>query len=270
MKRWNLIIDPAPAPGAWNMAVDDFLFRTLADSPQTTVRFYQWLRPTVSLGCFQDLDRVADADFCRANGIDIVRRITGGKLVLHHQEITYSVCSSDTSTFTENLGDSYRLLSRGLMRGLEEMGLRASLAGPPPAAYVRGTLPCFSHPGLDEVEWAGRKLIGSAQKRVAGKFLQHGSIPLAKDEALLRAVSLLERRTAQLHMGSLSEALDHPVAFTWAVDRFAAGLEDFFGVEFEARTFTPEEQAAIGRLQTGRYENPDWTVHKKPGSCVAF
>ena len=270
MKRWTLIIDPAPAPGAWNMAVDEFLFQTLADSPQTTVRFYQWLRPTVSLGCSQDLDRVADAAFCRANGLDIVRRITGGKLVLHHQEITYSICSSDTSTFTENLGDSYRLISRGLMRGLEEMGVRASLAGPPPAAYVRGTLPCFSHPGLDEVEWAGRKLIGSAQKRVAGKFLQHGSIPLGKDETLLRAVSFLDRKTSLLQMGSLSEALDRPVAFAWAVDRFVDGLEGFFGVEFEARAFTPEEQAAIGRLQTVRYENSDWTVRKKPGSDIAF
>jgi lipoyl(octanoyl) transferase len=270
VKRWNLFVDPVPAAGSWNMAVDEFLFASLPDGPETSVRFYQWTRPTVSLGCSQDLRRVADVDYCRENGIDIVRRITGGKLVLHHREVTYSVCSSDTATFSATLAESYRLISRGLMSGLSRIGLRVSLAGPPPSEYVRGTLPCFSHPGLDEVEWDGKKIIGSAQKRVGGKFLQHGSIPLAKDEALLRAVSLLERRTAQIQMGSLSEALDRPVAFTWAVDRFAAGLEDFFGVEFEARTFTPEEQAVIGRLQAGRYENPDWTVHKKPGSCVAF
>ena len=270
MKRWNLIIDRDPAAGAWNMAVDEYLFQSLSEDPMTSVRFYQWARPTVSLGYSQDVERVADTAFCRANGIDIVRRITGGKLVLHHDEVTYSVSSSDSGTFTENLGDSYRIISRGLMCGLEKMDLQVSLAGPPPAAYVRGVLPCFSHPGLDEVEWEGKKLIGSAQKRVASKFLQHGSIPLVKHEELLRSVSFLDRKSSRLQMGSLSEALGRSVGFGWAVDRLAAGLEDFFGVEFEPRPFSPEETAAILRIQKARYENPDWTLRRNPDLTVAF
>ena len=270
MKRWDLIIDRTPAGGAWNMAVDEYLFLSLSDTPATSVRFYQWARPTVSLGYSQDIERAADTAFCRDNGIDIVRRITGGKLVLHHDEVTYSVSSSDTETFTENLGDSYRLVSRGLMCGLEKMELQVSLAGPPPAAYVRGVLPCFSHPGLDEVEWEGKKLIGSAQKRVASRFLQHGSIPLVKHEDLLRAVSFLDRKTSRLRMGSLSEALGRPVVFGWSVDRFAAGLEDLFGVEFTPRLFSPEETAAIQSIRKARYENPDWTLRRNPDLTVAF
>ena len=270
MKRWNLILDRDPAGGAWNMAVDEYLFLSLPDSPATSVRFYQWARPTVSLGHSQDIERVADTAFCRDNGIDIVRRITGGKLVLHHDEVTYSVSSSDTGTFTENLGDSYRLVSRGLMCGVEKMDLQVSLAGAPPAAYVRGVLPCFSHPGLDEVEWEGKKLIGSAQKRVSSRFLQHGSIPLVKHEDLLKAVSFMDRRRSRLQMGSLSEALGRPVDFGWAVDRLVAGLEDFFGVEFIPKTFSPEETAAIQSIQKARYENPAWTLRRNPDLTVAF
>ncbi len=245
------------------MAVDEFLFRSLTDRPETSVRFYRWVRPTVSLGYSQDFDRVVDAAFCRDNGIDIVRRITGGKLVLHDREVTYAVISSDAATFTENLGDSYRLISRGLVAGLSLMGLDASLAGPPPQAYVRGILPCFSHPGLDEVETSGLKVIGSAQKRVGARFLQHGSIPLVKDEALLRSVSFLDRKTSGLQMTSLSEALGRPTDFDSAVRSFVAGLEEFFGVEFSPRTFSPEEQAEIRRIRDLRYARDEWTVHRR-------
>jgi lipoate-protein ligase A len=263
LKRWNLVIDDAPAEGTWNMAVDEFLFRSLADRPETSVRFYRWTRPTVSLGYSQDFARVVDAAYCRENGIDIVRRITGGKLVLHDREVTYSVISSDTGTFSENLGDSYRLISRGLMAGLSLMGLEASLAGPPPQAYVRGALPCFSHPGLDEVETAGLKVIGSAQKRVGAKFLQHGSIPLVKDEALLRSVSFLDREASGLRMTSLSEALGRPVDFDPAVRSFVSGLEEFFGVEFSPLAFGDEDRAAIRRLQELRYARTEWTVERR-------
>lgn len=263
MKRWKLIIDAAPAEGTWDMAVDEFLFRSLTDDPETTVRFYRWIRPTVSLGYGQDFARVVDGAYCRAHGIDIVRRITGGKLVLHDREVTYAVISSDAGTFTENLGDSYRLISRGLMAGLSLMGLDAALAGPPPEAYVRGTLPCFSHPGLDEVETAGLKVIGSAQKRVGAKFLQHGSIPLVKDEALLRSVSFLDRKPSGLQMTSLSEALGRPVDFDEAVRSFKAGLEEFFGIEFVPRPFSEKDRAEIRRIQDLRYGRADWTAHRK-------
>ena len=270
MKRWDLIIDSAPAVGAWNMAVDEFLFVSLSDRPGTSVRFYQWATPTVSLGCSQDITRVADVEACRARGIDIVRRITGGKLVLHHHEVTYSVCSSETDVFTGTLSESYRLISRGLMAGLARAGIRASLAGPPPQDYVRGSLPCFSHPGLDEVEWEGKKIIGSAQKRVGTKFLQHGSIPLAKDESLLQAVSFLDRTGSGLRMGSLSEAAGRPVDFEAAVADLVSGLAEFFGVEFVPRAFSAQESAAVERIRRGRYADSGWTLHSKPGPNVAF
>ncbi|MGZ5440005.1 MAG: lipoate--protein ligase family protein, partial [Candidatus Aminicenantales bacterium] len=82
MKTWELIVEPEPLPGSWNMAVDEHLFRLAGESHRTYLRFYRWERPTASLGYSQDASRVVDVEFCRSHGIDIVRRMTGGKLVL--------------------------------------------------------------------------------------------------------------------------------------------------------------------------------------------
>jgi lipoate-protein ligase A len=163
---WNLFIDLTPRPGVFNMAVDEYLFRQLDKIPRTTVRFYRWERPTVSLGYSQRVEDVLDLEYCRRQGIDVVRRITGGKLVLHWREITYSIVSSDTAAFSSTLAESYRRISSALILGLEKMRLRVRLAGPAPSSYSRGNMPCFAYPARDEIEIEGRKIVGSAQKRV--------------------------------------------------------------------------------------------------------
>ena len=266
MKSWGLLIDPVPRSGPANMAVDEYLFACLSKEPKTTVRFYSWERPTASLGYSQSADKILDLDYCLNNGIDVVRRITGGKLVLHWREITYSVASSDTETFSATLADSYRRISSGLIRGLEKMGLRARLAGPAPPSYSRGNMPCFAYPARDEIEIDGRKIIGSAQKRVAGRFLQHGSIPLHDDEGLLRRLSTGRDKEAKLHRTSISEALGHGVDREWAVGCLVKGVAEHFGVEFKPLTLGAAAQKEIRRLQKGRYEDDAWTLGRSAGS----
>jgi lipoate-protein ligase A len=247
------------------MAVDEHLFRTLPDEPRTVVRFYRWARPAASLGYGQDAAKVVDRDFCRANGVDVVRRLTGGKLVLHHHEVTYSVSSSDVGTFGSTVAGSYKLISQGLMAGLARMGLCPVLAGAPPASYVRGTMPCFSHPARDEVEIDGRKIIGSAQKRAGSKFLQHGSIPLRADEGLLRLVSRRGDVREDIRMTSLSEALGRPVEFEEAVEHLVAGLAEFFGVDFAPHISTEADLTAVERLRDEKYAAEAWTWRGEPG-----
>lgn len=267
MKKWMLIDENSPSSGAWNMALDDYLFQSLSeDRPQTYLRFYAWQKPTVSLGYSQRADRVLDEDFRRKQGLDLVRRITGGKLVLHDREVTYSLNSSDTSVFSSNLSDSYRLISMGLMRGLEKMGLKSCLADPPPEAYIRGDLPCFSYPARNEIEIQGLKLVGSAQKRVGGKFIQHGSIPLLEDEKRLRQISLLETHKEHIRMISLSRALNRKVEFSWAVKHLAEGLAEFFQVTLEPMALSPEMLTAVRCLQQERHQNPDW-IYRGRVSC---
>ncbi|MDP2915281.1 MAG: lipoate--protein ligase family protein [Candidatus Aminicenantes bacterium] len=260
MKTWHLLIEPAPLTGSLNMAVDDFLFHSAVSTGRTFLRFYQWQRPTASLGATQNVAKVIDLDFCRNHGIDVVRRITGGKLVLHHREITYSICSSDEATFTPTLAGSYKLISRALLRGLEKMGIRPSSAEQAPPFYAKSDLPCFSHPARDEIEVDGKKIIGSAQKRTGSRFLQHGSIPLAHDEGLLKAVSLRGADPAEIRMTSLSEVLGRPVDFAWAVERLAVGFKEFFGVRFEPLAFGAEDLVRIRDIQRSKYDDEEWTL----------
>jgi lipoate-protein ligase A len=259
MKEWHLILDKAPNKGSWNMAVDDYLFQSLEEQPTTCLRFYQWESPTVSLGYSQKVSQVVDLDYCRKMGIDIVRRITGGKLVLHHQEVTYSICSSDSELFTPTLMDSYRLISEALMRGLEKMGVESSLAVATPFLYAKGRLPCFSNPAKNEIEIEGKKIIGSAQKRTGDKFIQHGSIPLEKDEELLKSISLLNQEEDSLNMTSLSETLEREVDFDWVVDHLQSGISEYFNISLIPKDFSDADKAAIQKIQTVQYDNPAWT-----------
>ena len=262
MKDWFLLIDLVPLKGSLNMAIDEHLFNSLTSEPQTFLRFYQWERPTASLGYAQKAENALDLKFCRSRGIDIVRRMTGGKMVLHHQEITYSIASSDQELFTATLGGSYKRISQALMEGLKKMGLRPSPASKAPAFYARGNLPCFSHPAQDEIEVEGKKIVGSAQKRTANRFLQHGSIPLRHDPALLKSVSLMKSDTGEIRMTSLRSLLGREVDFPWAASHLIAGFRDFFKVRLTALTFGDADWDQIRDLQKNTYENKAWTFSR--------
>jgi len=262
---WSLIVEPVPLPGARNMAVDERLFRLAMAEPRTFLRFYQWERPTASLGYSQDPDKVVDLDFCRRNGVDVVRRMTGGKLVLHHREVTYAVASSDAALFTETVRDSYRLISRALLTGLGLMGLAAQMAEAAPPSYARGTMPCFAHAARDEIEIGGRKIVGSAQKRTGPAFLQHGSVPVEKDETLLAAVSRPGESEPGQGMTSLSEAAGRPVDFASAVTALSRGFAEFFGVSLAPFVLGPDDRAAVAALQASRYGADDWTLGRRSG-----
>jgi lipoate-protein ligase A len=188
--------------------------------------------------------------------------MTGGKLVLHHREVTYAVASSDAEVFTDTLRDSYRLISKALMTGLELMGLAPDMAQASPPSYIKGTMPCFALPARDEIEIAGKKIIGSAQKRAGAAFLQHGSIPLEKDDGLLAAVAAPAAAACPepgAGMTSLSAALGRPVDFGWAVGFLCRGFSSFFGISFEPLTLGPKDLKAVSGLRDSRYANDDWT-----------
>jgi hypothetical protein len=133
---WKLIVDGS-LPGALNMAIDEGLLRQTSSPsspPVTYLRFYRWIRPTLSLGFSQKASRVVDLEFCKMRDIDVVRRPTGGKAVLHHHEVTYSVTSNDRRHFPCNdIGATYLKIARALADGFREMDLEVSLAPENPA-----------------------------------------------------------------------------------------------------------------------------------------
>ena len=180
--------------GATNLAVDELLLHRVSQEFATTetyLRFYTWTQPTLSLGLAQRASRVLDFDFCRNHGIRIVRRATGGKAVLHHHEVTYAVISNDRSLFPVwSIGETYRAIAGALRRGLRLLGIHTTLAD---SANRHGrktqsnrSNACFAISQQHEILSAGRKLVGSAQRRTVRGFLQHGSILMDFDLHLLR------------------------------------------------------------------------------------
>jgi lipoate-protein ligase A len=258
MKAWEFILDSTPLRGSWNMAVDDYLFQSLTDVPVTYLRFYSWKNPTVSLGYSQKNREVVNEDYCQEHGIDIVRRITGGKLVLHSKEVTYCICSSDKELFTTTISESYKRISEALISGLKAMGMAPLLAETSNPDYIRGNLPCFSYPAKNEIEVAGKKIIGSAQKRVGDKFLQHGSIPLKEDDEKLERVSCLAKGREKIRMIPVSSVLGRDVYFDSVVSYLASGFSEYFGIKLKPKTLTKKEKTAVGEIEKSRYLNPEW------------
>ena len=129
MASWDLILDDA-LDGAYNMAIDAALLDEVEHSPEpkTIVRFYRWRRPTVSLGRNQKIDAAVDRDFCGEHGIDIVHRPTGGRAVLHDDELTYAVASNDSTCFGDTIYANYKSVSEALCEGFIVLGVPAILA----------------------------------------------------------------------------------------------------------------------------------------------
>src|SRR4030095_6013117 len=144
---WKLIIDGA-MNGVTNMDIDSALLHEVekSDAPRTIVRFYTWQTPTISLGRNQNIDKAVDSDYCRVNGIDIVHRPTGGRAVLHDDELTYAVISNDSRTFGDTIYGNYKQVSDTLCLGYKALGLPSLLA--PDTRKIKASAngadpPCF-------------------------------------------------------------------------------------------------------------------------------
>jgi lipoate-protein ligase A len=177
------------------MAADESLLaRAAAGEAAPVLRFYAWDPPAVSLGRFQDERTSVNSDACRRLGIEIVRRITGGRAVLHNHELTYSLVScTENALFPNEVLGTYKVIASGLLAGLKNLGIQAEMVsrcGRHAGLVKRDSRDpsCFSSPSWYEIVVKGKKIIGSAQRRISGAFLQHGSILIRHDPLLDAAV----------------------------------------------------------------------------------
>lgn len=184
--RLRVIFDGA-MPAAWNMAVDETLLDGAGPTDRVTLRLYRWRRPTVSLGYAQAWREGFDPIVGRRQGIALVRRVTGGRAVLHADELTYSIAGpADQGPLEGGIHATYRKVARGLVAGLRAFGVEAELVrGVARREAVGGA--CFAARARHELVADGRKLAGSAQRRRAGRVLQHGSLPIGRPDPRLWA-----------------------------------------------------------------------------------
>lgn len=284
--KWRLLITE-PLDGAMNMAVDEAIAVAVGrGASPPTIRFYRWSPPTVSLGYFQDREREVDLARLAEVGFECVRRPTGGRAVLHDDELTYGFIVPEAHPgFPSSVIASYRVIAGGLVRGLRLLRVPAEMAtagsattagtataagfAAPPAHPASAA--CFDAPSWYEITAGGKKIAGSAQVRRHQAILQHGSVPLSfsaqRQVAVLRVRDEAVRaRLAASLAGKAASLNDFRAAradFAEVAAALAAGWEEALEIRlFSAQGLTPFEAKEAQELYRAKYTQEWWNAHR--------
>ena len=225
--RHTLWHDAVPRPGWLNMAIDRALLERAA-AGESWLRLYAWSPSCLSFGRHEPAGRRYDRERIAALGLDVVRRPTGGRAVWHARELTYAVAAPATALGT--LREAYGEIHRVIRNALRTLGVPAELA-PARAAIRPDAGACFAAPAGGEVIVGDYKVVGSAQLREDGALLQHGSILLAEDQAM---VALITRGDAPADRSApLSRVLGRSVGWAEAAEAVTGAAADRWGAPGE-------------------------------------
>ena len=264
--QWRLI-QSGSQHGALNMAIDEALLESVgAGNSPPTLRLYGWEPGCLSLGLAQpvgDIDRLA----LEAHGWDLVRRPTGGKAILHVDELTYAIIApAGHPALRGGVLTSYRRLSRGLTAGLARLGLEVDQPSARPSPGEAQNPICFEAPSAYEITGQGKKLLGSAQLRRKDAILQHGTLPLTGDISriclTLRYQDPQSRRISRERLlaraATVETLLNRIVGWDEAAQALKLGFEGAFGWTFKSTDLTDVEHARAHELELSRYSSPAW------------
>lgn len=250
------------------MAVDEAILEAVGEQAVLpTLRLYAWDPPCLSLGFAQP---AADVDFqaLENHGWQIVRRPTGGKAILHADELTYSVTAPlDEPRVAGGVLESYRRLSQALLQALILLGLpaRADKEYPRSDDTQAGGPVCFEVPSNYEITVEGKKLVGSAQARRKEGVLQHGSLPLYGDlTRIIQALVYPDQPTREkaarrlLDRATNAELLGYPLTWETAAGAFQAAFQEMLNLKFQEESLTPREIRRADELIRDKYAHPSW------------
>lgn len=274
MNETWMFIDSGHGSPAFNMAMDEVLLNWHSEGKiPPVIRFYGWEPAGISVGFFQKVNGSIDTANADRLGIPLVRRQTGGKAVLHDQELTYSILVTETHpAMPKTIKDAYLVLSQGLLEGYKELGIQAEFAVPK-SELASGSAVCFEEPSWYELTVDGKKAAGSAQTRKKGVILQHGSVPLTLDEAKLFDLFIYPndrlkekaREAFRDRAVAINDLVSRPVSFDKAKDAFRTGFEQ--GLHITLQPFDPpaELMAEVRGLER-KYSSDEWNyLREKEG-----
>ena len=265
------LITSEPQNGFMNMAIDEAI--AIACDKQLsppTLRLYTWNPPCISIGYFQDVDEVIDISECKRYGIDIVRRLTGGKAVLHNKELTYSIISpSKNDIFSNGIKGSYKAIADCLLHGIKNLGISGEITERP--SRKGNGFSCFLDTSFYEISVKGKKLIGSAQKRWKNLFLQHGSIIMSPSHTQLASLLRFnkeEERTSfiKLHKEkstSIEEETKTSSDIIEIKSVIKKGFEEKTGIKLFEDELTDFEKTEAQRLFKEKYGNDNWNLKRE-------
>ena len=232
-----------------NMAIDEALLKLNAEGKSpNTIRFWRWLPSTISIGCFQSVEREVDLEVAKRYGVDVVRRITGGGAVFHDHggELTYSVVCKQGDV-PDDIIESYRLICGGLVHGFERLGLRAEFK---PVNDVLGN---------------GKKISGSAQTRRWGSVLQHGTVLIAPDvRRMFELLRVTPEKISDKFIASVFERvttvereLGRKPSFEEVREAMSKGFEKSLDVKLSEGELTSDELKLAAELEP-KYASDKW------------
>jgi lipoate-protein ligase A len=225
------------------------------------LRIYRWSGPTVSFGRNEPARGRYDPAKARNAGFEFVRRPTGGRAVLHDEELTYAAV---LPLAKRGLRATYALINRGLVRGLRSLGVPATMAEGDRLQAPLDSGPCFDEPSTGEVTVRGRKLVGSAQARIEGAILQHGSLLISAGQQRLLGLDpssgeLSQRESSPFPTATcLEEVLGQAPPWTDLVDAVVSGVKGVAEGDWHRGELTEAERLKSVAL-TEQYASAEWT-----------
>ena len=268
MDTWRLLLT-SPTHGAWNMALDEAILEAVGRRESLpTLRLYAWVPPCLSLGYAQP---ITDVDLPRLQvlGWELVRRPTGGRAVLHTDELTYAVIAPpDEPRVAGSVLESYHRLAQALVGALKLLSMPVEVNENPTSPGSLGTNPvCFEVASTYEITSSGKKLIGSAQARRKDGVLQHGSLPLTGDLRRILQVLAFPDEGARTHAAerlqmratTVEAALSRQVSWDEASRAIMRAFETVLDLNLLPGNLTPNEAARTAELVQVKYGHPSWT-----------
>ena len=267
---WRLI-DTGFSNAYLNMAIDEVLMLSckngLAKYP--VMRFYQWKPSGLSLGYAQKFGEGFNIKNCKAMGVDVVRRITGGQTVLHDGDLTYSVAVPENYFETPKTKKLYEMISLGLKEGLKILGIKAHSLNPDEAKVKDKSSNCFYNISSYEILINGKKLVGSAQRRTTGALLQHGAILVKVDYEKLSSIFPQDPGRSGEGVNKIREkitSLEENLEIVPETDKIKKAIVDgftnLFGIKFIFDSLSLEELSAAERLAGEKYSSKEWNEIK--------
>ncbi len=257
-------LDTGSNSAALNMAIDEAILTFhLRGATPPTLRAFAWERPAISLGRFQDAQREILVEKCAEQGVDLVRRPTGGRAVLHVDEFTYSMTISTDYGVPGGVLAAYAWLARGIIAALEPFGIHSEVSTN--RVSKQQTAACFAFSTQADLTSNGRKLVGSAQVWKENTVLQQGTVPLEDRGALL--FSLFNYPTDEERQAALAayeeiaaSVRTFALEVTWEQmrDAFVRGFSTALGVPFEPAALSEDEWRLARRLAETKYAYLDW------------
>lgn len=277
-KKWRLILS-GHSDAYSNMALDETILDSyLQCGMPPTLRIYGWKPFAVSIGYSQDPETSLNVEGCTARGIGLVRRMTGGGVLSHFHDISYSiVCSPEDIGCVQSVAESYKTICAFLLAMYKKMGLKAAFAAPaagPIARVFRRPAPahhdfCLASKEKYDIVIGRKKIGGNAQKRKNGAILQHGSIPLEDPYEFIRVLLADPLSCRPDQFTSLREATGDIITYYEAESMLIGSFRETFGASLEPSILSSVERVRLNDLVNNKYSTEDWNFERSRHSAKA-